>query len=305
MPDATVQSFQTFDGETLFLGTNETDDLFAISYGNYGVPPVQYLTRRGYKQDGSTVIDYTINDRPITVTLHQKNPCTPEQYWELRAFFIDFFRPNRGGALTLTVRQSGGDKRALKVYAAPGFVFSPRSPDENLYVIEEPLTFIAYDPTWYDPTGANLVLVGVSGSELVFPITFPIVFDPDGVVFSTTINYVGNWPSFPTITVDGPYTSATIRNASTGISLGLFIAIGAGEQRIINLAPGSQTVTDGMGNDKFGDLSPSPNSNLVDWNIRPHPEVLNGANEIEITLTGGVIGTSGATIDYNARYLGI
>lgn len=305
IPDYDVQSFETFDGETLFLGTIEGDPLFAISYGNYGMPPVQYLTRRGYKQDGSTVVDYTINDRSIMLTLHQVTPCSREQYWQYRAALIDFFRPNRGGALILTMREAGGNKRSLKVYAAPGFVFSPRSPDESGFIIEEPLTFIAYDPIWYDPTTASAVLVGVSGSDLVFPITFPIVFDPDGVIFSTTINYVGNWVSYPIITIDGPYTSATIRNASTNVNIVLFIAIGVGEQRIINLTPGSQTVTDGMGVDKFGDLSPSPNSNLVDFNIRPHPQVLNGVNDIEVTLTGGAIGTSGVAFDYSARYIGI
>jgi hypothetical protein len=139
----------------------------------------------------------------------------------------------------------------------------------------------------------------------VFPITFPIVFSPDGTVYTATITYVGNWNSYPIVTLDGPYTSATIRNVSTGVSVVLFIAIGAGEQRIIDFTPGAQSVTDGSGNDKFGDLSPSPNSDLVDFNIRPHPAVLNGTNDIEVTLTGGAIGTSAATIDFNTRYLGI
>jgi hypothetical protein len=305
MPDADVQSFTTFDGEELILANQEGDSLFAISYGNYGMPPVEYLIRRGYKQDGSTVVDYTVNDRSIMLTFYQVTACTREQYWQYRAALIDFFRPNRGGALTLTVREAGGNKRALKVYAAPGFVFAPTAPDESGFVLQEPLTFVAYDPIWYDPTTASVVVTGTSGSQLVFPITFPIVFDPDGVVFSTTINYVGNWNSYPIVTINGPYTSATIRNVSTGVNVVLFIAIGVGEQRVIDFTPGSQSVTDGMGVDKFGDLSPSPNSNLVDFNIRPDPLVPNGANSFEITLTGGAIGTSSVTIAYNARYVGI
>ena len=305
MPDADVQSLETFDGEKLVLANQKGDKLFVISYGNYGMPPVEYLTRRGYKQDGSTVVDYTINDRSIMLTLSQVTPATRKQYWQYRDALIDFFRPNRGGALTLTVREAGGNKRSLKVYAAPGFVFSPRAPDDSGFIIEEPLTFVAYDPIWYDPTTADVVLSGVAASQLVFPITFPIVFSPDGTVYSTTVNYVGNWNSYPVITIDGPYTSASIRNVSTGISVVLFMAIGAGEQRIIDFTPGAQRVTDGAGNDAFGDLSPSPNSNLVDFNIRPAPLVPNGVNEFEVTLVGGLIGTSAVTMAYNNRYIGI
>lgn len=305
IPDSDVQSFETFDGEKLILANQEGDSLFAISYGNYGMPPVEYLIRRGYKQDGSTVVDYTVNDRSIMLTFYQKTACTRQQYWQYRAALIDFFRPNRGGALTLTVREAGGNKRALQVYAAPGFVFSPTAPDESSFLLEEPLTFVAYNPIWYDPATAAIVLTGIAANQLVFPITFPIVFSPDGSTYSTTINYVGNWNSYPIITLNGPYTSAMIRNVSTGVSVVLFVAIGAGQQRIINFTPGSQSVVDENGSDQFGDLSPSPNSNLVDFNIRPHPAVLNGANDIEVTLAGGVIGTSSVTLAYNAQYVGI
>lgn len=305
MPDIDVQSFTTFDGEELILANQAGDSLFAISYGNYGMPPVEYLTRRGYKQDGSTVIDYTVNDRSILITFYQVTACTREQYWQYRAALIDFFRPNRGGALTLLVREAGGNKRSLKIYAAPGFVFAPTAPDESGFVLQEAITFIAYDPIWYDPTTAVVALTGIAANQLVFPITFPIVFSPDGTTYSTSITYTGNWNSYPLITLDGPYSSATITNVSTGVSVVLFVPIAAGEQRVIDFTPGAQSVTDGNGNDRFGDLSPSPNSNLVDFNIRPDPLVPNGVNVIEVTLVGGLAGTSAVTIDYNERYIGI
>lgn len=304
MPDMDVTSFETADGEILNLGTQEGDPLFAISFGNYGAPPIQYLTRRGYKQDGSTVIDYTLNDRSILLELYQVTPCTREQFWSLRDTLIDFFRPNRGGALKLTVHQVNDIQRSIMVRPAPGFTFPAATP-ENGFVIEETLTFIAHDPIWFDPATATTVLTGIAASQLVFPITFPIVFSPDGTTYSTSITYAGNWNSYPIVTITGPYTSATIRNASTGVSVVLFVAIGAGQQRIIDFTPGSQSIVDENGGDQFGDLSPSPNSNLVDFNIRPHPDVLNGVNDIEITLVGGVIGTSAVTFAYNSRFIGI
>lgn len=302
-PDIDVQSFTTFDGEQLILANQEGDSLFAISWGNYGSPPVDFLTRRGYKQDGSTVVDYSLGDRSILITFYQVTACTRQQYWQYRAALIDFFRPNRGGALTLLVREAGGTKRALKVYAAPGFVFAPSAPDESGFVIQEPITFIAYDPIWFDPTQASCSGSGVAANHLIFPETFPITFSPDGTTYTCNITYVGNWVSYPTIVLTGPYTSATVLNVTTGFSFGLVLPIGPGQTRTIVTTPGALSIVDQSGVDQWGDLSPT--SDLVNFNIRPSPMVTGGINQLLITLTGGLLGTSSAVVRYYSRYLGI
>lgn len=303
MADSDLQSFVSPDGQTLYL----EDPLFSISYGNFGMPPVDYQTRRGYQQDGSTVVDYTLNNRSILLTLHRATPATRPLYWEKRAELIDFFRPNRGGAFTFTIRQAGGNKRSLYVYPAPGFTFPPTAPNDAVNEIEEGLTFVAYDPVWFDPATAAVVFAGTAASQLVFPITFPITFSPDGTVYSASITYEGNYKSYPIITLTGPYNSAIIRNATTGVSIVLNIPISAGVQRIVDTTPGAQSVTDASGVDHFDDLAPE--TNLVDFNIRPEglpPEgVTGGINVIEVTFTGGVLGQSDVDLSYSAKYVGI
>lgn len=302
--DFDTHTFVTADGETLILGDGSSP-LAILSYGSYGMPAVEYQTRRGYKQDGETVIDFQLGVRPITITFHRHSETSREQYWLARAALIDFFRTNRGnnGAMTYTLRQVGGTKRSLIIYPAPGFTFPPTSPDENSWDIDEPVSFVAYDPVWFDPATAAVNFSGVAASQLVFPITFPIVFSPDGTEYTSTITYLGNWVAYPVITITGPYNSAIIENVTTGVSFSLIQTIGLGEQRIVTLTQGSQSIVDQTGANKFSDLS--DNSNLVDWNIRPAPMVTGGINQIKMTLTGGILGTSNVSIAYQSRYAGI
>lgn len=269
------------------------------------MPAIEYQTRRGYKQDGATVIDFQLAERPISITFHRDSEAIRQEYWEARAALIDFFRPNRGnnGAITYTLRQSGGAKRSLVIYPAPGFTFPPTAPDTNSWYIDEPVQFVAYDPVWFDPATAAVNFSGVAASQLVFPITFPIVFSPDGTEYTATITYLGNWVAYPVITITGPYNSAIIENVTTGVSFSLIQTVGLGEQRIITLTQGSQSIVDQTGVNKFSDLS--DNSNLVDWNIRPAPMVAGGINQIKMTLTGGILGTSNVSIAYKSRYVGI
>lgn len=304
IPDTDVHIFTTDDGEQLIIN-NTNPPLFIPMYGSFGAPAIEYQTRRGYKQDGATVIDLHLATRPITISFHRSAECTREEYWEVRAALIDLLRPNRGnnGALTYTLRRAGGTKRSLVIYPMPGFTFPPTSPDENSWQIDEPVNFVAFDPVWFDPSTAAVAFSGVAASHLIFPETFPIVFSPDGTEYTATVTYLGNWVSYPVIAITGPYATAVIENVTTGVSFSLIQNVGAGEQRIITLTQGAQSIVDQNGVNKFGDLSDT--SNLVDWNLRPAPMVAGGVNQLRMTLTGGVLGTSDVSIAYNSRYMGI
>src|SRR5262249_22094269 len=113
----------------------------------------------------------------------------------------------------------------------------------------------------------------------------------------------GTWVSYPTITVTGPYNSVTIINQTTNIYFTLNVSIAGGEQRIISLTPGMETITDAAGNNKFGELGPS--SDLVDFNIRPNPMVADGVNVIQCQFIGGTVGLSSMKLAYNIRYFAI
>jgi len=138
--------------------------------------------------------------------------------------------------------------------------------------------------------------------QLVFPITFPITFGTSDTFLTTgTITYQGTWRSYPIITLNGPYDRAVITNVEAGVALFMSVAIAAGEQRIIDLTPGSQSIVDANGVNKFSDLGAG--SNLIDFAIYPDPEVSGGVQTITVQLVGQVGGS--ASISYYERYFGL
>lgn len=291
---------QTFDGEELFVPDPE---IRFLTYGNFGAPPVTFLTRKGYKQHGVTEIDYLLEPRTISVQIWQDVRCTRQEYWDKRLALHEFLRHNRGGPIQFTLRQPNGQLRALKVRANPGLSFPMGSPEENGWTIDEPLDFLAMDPIWFNPDTPAVFVSSVVQEELVFPITFPILFESGGVVSTGSITYLGTWPSFPTIRIYGPYTTATITNVTTGISVYMTVAIAAGERRTIDLTPGSQSVRDGFGVNRFSELGAQ--SNMVDWNLRPHPEVANGIQNVQASFVGGTAGQTAFEISYQERYFAL
>src|SRR5262245_46132533 len=122
--DRDTHTFTTFDGQKLVID-NKNQRLFILSYGSYGAPPIQYLTRKGYKQDGDTVVDYTVDVRSVPIVFHRAAECSRKNYWLARTALIDLMRPNRGGGLTYTLKQAGGVQRSLVIYPTPGFTFPP------------------------------------------------------------------------------------------------------------------------------------------------------------------------------------
>lgn len=288
---------ETADGEKLYLDKSEVGFLV---YGGYGAPPINYQTRKGYKQHGATEVDYTLEIRAVTVVMWRKAACSRQEYWDMRGELHNILRPNRGGPLTLTLRTPNGDERSLLVRANPGLQFPMPSIDENSWQIEETLEFTAFDPVWFDPNIHTEIITGDVGTDLVFPIDFPISFTTAGAVFELNVDYPGTWKAYPVITIRGPYTTATIENVTTGVQVYLNIAVGSNEYRIIDFTPGSQSILDADGVNKFGELG--ADSNLVDFNIRPDPEVPGGTQTIRVVLNGGVVGTSEVTIEYYDRY---
>lgn len=295
-----VLSIVTADGNTLFL----TDpDVKLIAYGNLGASPTQFITRRGYKQNSLTEVDFLLQPRTVSVTLWRSPACDRQTYWNNRAALHEFLRPNRNGPLTFTLRTPNGDLRSIIVRADPGLVLPPK-PNDNNWNIDEDLDFTAFDPTFFDASQTVTALASTTQTQLIFPITFPITFGTSDVFLTTgSITYLGTWKSYPTITLTGPYTRAQIQHVTLGINIMLSVAIVAGETRIIDLTPGSQSIVDGSGNNKFSDLGAG--SDLVDFALYPDPEVAGGVQVITVQLVDGVGGTSTASISYYSRYFAL
>lgn len=298
IPLGDVHTITTFDGKSLYFPTEVNRFLV---YGNYGAPPTEYITRRGYKQDGATEVDYSISQRDIIVQLWRKAGCNRIEYWQNRANLHDFLRPNRGGPIELTLIIPNGTKRSLLLRANPGATFPP-TPEDNTWHIDEALEFVAHDPIWYNPEQTVLTAVSAADAELVFPIDFPIWFGAAGSAFQESITYIGTWKTYPVLTINGPYNLATIENLATNVAIYLTVPTVAGETRVITLTPGNLSIVDQNGVNKFGELG--PDSNLVDFNIRPDPEVPGGVQVLRALLSSPALGSS-FTIAYNERYYAI
>lgn len=291
----------TADGNELFF----TDQEFKLlAYGNLGAPPTEYITRRGYKQNGSTEVDFLLQSRNISVEIFRGKACDRQTYWDNRVALHEFLRPNRNGPITFTLRTPNGNLRSIIVRADPGMIFPATEQSNNNWALQEQMDFIAFDPVFFASGQTVLVLSAASQLQLIFPITFPITFGTSDEFLTTgVIAYAGTWKSYPIITLDGPYTRAVIINQQTGVQIFMSVAILAGEQRIIDLTPGAQSITDQDGDNKFSDLGAG--TNLIDFAILPDPEVAGGDQEITIQLVDGVAGISGATIAYYERFFGL
>lgn len=295
-----VLSITTHDGNELSFSD---PDIRLLSYGNLGASPTQFITRRGYRQNSVTEIDLLLQPRSISVELWHSPACDRQAYWDTRHDLHEFLRPNRNGPMIFTLRTPNGNIRSIIVRADPGLVFPPQAND-NGWNTREQFDFIAHDPTFFDSSQVVTALSSSAQTQLVFPITFPITFGTSDIFLTTgNLTYIGTWKSYPIITLTGPYTRANIQHVELGINISLSVAIGAGEQRIIDLTPGSQSITNGSGNNRFSDLGTG--SDLVDFAIYPDPEVAGGIQTISVQLVNGTAGVSAASIAYYTRYFGL
>lgn len=297
-PFGDVLSLTTFDGKTLVF---DPQAISVTAYGSFGAPPTDFQTRRGYKQDGATEVGYTLAPRNISLNIHQVGACDRQAYWDNRLALHEFLRPNRNGPITMTLVTPNGDMRSLVIRAEPGFIFPPVN--TNNWDITEDLDFVAFDPIWFASAATEVSLTAETQTQLIFPITFPIVFGTtDRWLTTGTITYDGTWRSYPTITLTGPYTRVQIKNITTGAIINLNTAIVVGETRIITLTPGAQTITDASGNNRFSELGPG--SDLINFNLRPNPEVANGQQEITAQFINGTTDST-MLLTYYERYFAL
>lgn len=297
-PFGDVLSLTTFDGNVLQF---DTEAIAVKAYGSFGAPPTEFQTRRGYKQDGATEVGYTLAPRTVSLSIHQVGACDRQLYWDNRYALHEFLRPNRNGPITLTLVTPNGDMRSLIIRAEPGLILPPVS--SNNWDVDEDLDFIAFDPIWFATGATEIALTAETQVQLIFPITFPITFGTSDRWLTTgVLAYGGSWKSYPTITLTGPYTRVQIKNTTTNAIINLNTAIIAGETRIINLTPGAQSITDGSGNNRFSELGPG--SDLINFNLRPAPEVTNGEQTITAQFVNGTVDST-MTLTYFERFFAI
>jgi hypothetical protein len=296
-------SLETADGE-LYSMQDGTDRIVLSTPGQMGLPPIDYITQKGYKQDGETELGFRLQPRTLSVNFRHDG-CSRDEYWQVRSAILDIVRPNRNGQMTFTFVTSEGDKRSLMVRS-----LNPTFPDIGSEVnfefgFGEIFSFRAFDPLFFDPT----VITGGTADQDITELTFPITFDPGvSITFDTdeafgaiAVSYSGTWYSYPTFVITGPFTEILITHNEIGASLLYQNSAVVNESLTIDLE--NVTIEDQDGNDMFGFLNEI--SNLLDLRLQPHPIVENGNNSIAFSILGSVSNQTTITMTYTNKYLGI
>lgn len=273
----------------------------------WGMPVYALGSTKGPYQHGSTPISTRLEDRVVTVTIRH-HECSRSKYWGIRSTLIDKLRPNRSSmndpepGILRWVYWKDNQRiiRHLNVFINSGPVFpTPGQGQWDEFSVQEQLIFKALDPVIYDPT-VKTVTVGSSTSVLQLPVTFPFVLG--AYAYNFTVNYLGNFESYPTITLAGTINKFTIINNSTGKRISLDYDVSIGETVTINLGYGSKTITNNFDQGLLGYLT--QNSDLGVFNLEGDPLVTGGVNSLTVyTDTGTTNGT--ITLTYYNRYIGI
>lgn len=283
----------TPDGVTYLLDVGK--DRVVLTDEGTGMPPIDYISQRGIHQHGETLVDYYLMPRVVQLLIRH-NHCSREEYWAGRSSLLNALRPNRGIPITMGILQKvlpTGSKRNLKVTILEGPKFDPRKTDSwDEWSFTEVLRFIAHNPVWYNPNQHTITKTFADDCDLVFPITFPIIF---GICRSLeTINYLGDWEEYPSICITGPISSFSIFNDTTGEHISLAYDILDTQYVSIYLDYGNKQVLLSDGTDLIGYVQ----GDLSTFHLDP------GTNEIRIEGEG-TNGSTNVVITYYDRYVGI
>jgi len=271
-----------------------------------GLPDINYITQRGPFQHGNTVIDYRLEPRVVQLVLREDS-CNRFEYWSSRRMLLNMIRPNR---ITRTSSNTGvlrkyfpdGTKLDLDVVIEKGPTFTAKGGKWDEWAYQETLRFIANNPIYYDPIPVCLTWPIAGIDQLVFPITFPIVFGGSFINETATVVYPGTWLSYPTIEITGPMQGILISNDTTGKFIHLLHDVSVGEVVTIYLPYGNKRVVSSILGDLTGTIT--DDSDTVLFYLAPDPEAAGGVNFITVQGINIDPGVTVVRIIYNVRYIG-
>lgn len=298
---AELSWIETADGQIYEF--NDSGTRFALTAVlNGGLPDQRFFTRLPYRGDREIETDDPrLNPRSFSMDIRnvQENR---DDFWAARTDLLDAVRPNRGGQPLFVFQFPDESQRAIYVRPqTPNYEMD--SADEwSEFSFSETMRFQAFDPVWFDPTLNSVSLSQAVLSQLVFPITF----DDDNIFFSdanlfgqASISYVGNWYSYPTVVIGGPFDGFTVIHQDLGLRINYNQARVAGQSVTVDL--NNRSYTDNNGNK----IVLHPVSNIVDFKIESDPLVANGLNTLEVLVPGAVNGVTTVSIQYYTRWIGI
>jgi Phage tail protein len=297
----------TPDGVTVNL--NDYNVEFLVASQSQGMPTAAYQTQQGPFQHGASPLTYLLQPRSITMII-TRVATSRKDFWTQRANLLDYFRPNR--QTTTGVLKCGqlrkifpdGSVRDIDVLIQDGLSLNiDNSAPWAENRINDSVQFIAFDPTFYDPTQVTVTSQLVALSNLVFPITFPITFGGTIIHDTQNITYPGSWFAYPIIVVTGPLYVFTVENLSVGGKISLNYSVALGDTVTIDTRTGYKTANNAAGTNLLGYLT--SDSDISTFHIAPNPEATLGVNQLRFSGSGVLPGTTKIQVQYYTRYIGI
>lgn len=303
----------TGDGKTYNLNTNtRARYMLETTPNNWGMSQFEDVTEQSYQQDGVNVLAFYLKPRQFNVRIGAEG-CSRIELFNLRKTLIDIFRPNRNGQLTYIFQDPDANQYAIKGYCTD-LSFANESPDQWYeWGYKTGLTIQCYDPTWYNPLASSATGQSAFSTELVFPITFDDdnIFFGDGDLFAeATVNYTGNWYTYPVITVTGAFNTLEITHVELGYKITYLGTAAAGQYVVFDMRNTYSSTGQHVGWRVYNqagenvDSLLASESNLLRFRIEPDGVVTDGINTFTFSALE-IDGNTSATISYNTRYIGI
>lgn len=133
-------------------GDNVMGRYVLSTVANAGLPPIQFITQRSYKQDGVSELAYYLEPRTIGLNFRAQD-CSRDQFWALRHTLLEVTRPNRNGTyVTYYLTFPDGTMRAIRGRPRTP-IFPDTDPEQwDEFAISEVIQIDCFDPVWFDPT---------------------------------------------------------------------------------------------------------------------------------------------------------
>ena len=285
-------------------------------HGNIGLLPLKFIEDFGPNQNGSTVRDWRINPRTITLDIFLQGEFCYDTRGEQLAKLIDIIRPNRG-LRNDSPGYLGFYNDSMTVMEIPVYVLSGPTGDfmysgsVGEFQVLDVVQFYAPDPIWREvrirseetDTESESCLdaclgsstLGVAGGLCLAATTYTNQ--------SFNIEYTGTWDGDQIrITIDGPLFNVMITNETIGKEIELRYEIQPGEYVIIDISPETVTIVDNYGKNLIGSVTSI--SDLVDFVLKSPGEITpTGLNVINVRGVSSDISTTNIRFDYYVRHI--
>ncbi len=283
---------------------------------NIGLQPLKFIEDFGPNQNGSTVRDWRINPRTITVDIFLQGDYCCGTRGEQLSELIDIIRPNRGltddtpGWLRFVNDNGVLVEIPTHVLQGPSGDFDYGGAVGASQVLDT-VQFYASDPIWrnYDK---ETILLDFDMIESCFPSCLGSESAPgdDSCLIASSytsqtmyVQYNGTWKGDQIdIRLTGKMHNTVITNQTTGKEIELQYNIPEGDYVDITLRPEYVTVVDNHGRNLIGSITSI--SDLVDFGLAPPGEITpDGTNILTFVATESDLNTAAIQLDYWVRHI--